>query len=72
MKICMACRVALKVERNGVVVTYQGDTYSADLLKCPSCGHEILAGMSTARYDPDRESYDKHPEWAQLGEVDVN
>lgn len=72
MKICMTCRVALKVERNGVVVTYQGDTYSADLYKCPSCGHQILAGMSTARYDPDRKGYDMHPEWAQLGEINVN
>lgn len=49
--ICPKCELELRAKKNGVPVESMADfgsyqLYMADLLYCPSCGLEIIAGLS--------------------------
>lgn len=60
--ICVKCQIEYKPEKNGVVVEEMASfgsykLWSADLWKCPKCGHEIIAGFAdrnfAEHYQPD-------------------
>ena len=61
-KICGKCLVGLRCEMNGVVIHWNGDTYHADLYKCPECGALVLDGFGQPSFDPDKEQYFRTPE----------
>ena len=46
--ICLPCPARYEPKKNGVEVAY-GDTgiQPGDLWQCPSCGHEMIQGLSS-------------------------
>ena len=60
--VCVKCEVEYKPEENGVVVEEMASfgsykLWQADLVKCPKCGNEIIAGFGNENfaehYQPD-------------------
>jgi len=54
--ICTNCRVKFRPKDNGISVLEQhkGKTirlWRADLLQCPDCGAEVIAGFGETAYD---------------------
>lgn len=50
--VCVKCGLTLKTEKVGVVaqenLSHKGDPYKiwqADMLACPECGYQVLAGF---------------------------
>ena len=42
MLICVKDKCGLVVEKNGVLLHFgSGTCYSADIMKCPACGHQM-------------------------------
>ena len=49
MPICARCEVEYRPEKNGIWLCVHADfgpykIWSADLLKCPRCGHLLISG----------------------------
>lgn len=70
--ICPKCEIPYLPEKNGIIVEEMAgfDPYklwSADLLKCPKCGGEIIAGFGNQplciHSDPDYKAIRK--KWAK-------
>jgi predicted RNA-binding Zn-ribbon protein involved in translation (DUF1610 family) len=53
LPICVSCGLEYRTVLNGALVTYEWlnpprpfEVYSADMLQCPDCGHEIISGIA--------------------------
>jgi hypothetical protein len=65
--ICINCQCELKPETNGVIVVEMASfgpykVWSADLLKCPGCGVEIVSGFADQPIRADHYAKD-FPDW---------
>jgi hypothetical protein len=43
--VCLKCRTRLTAKTNGVIVEMGDALWKADLLQCPKCGFELVAGF---------------------------
>ena len=60
MLVCVRCQVEMFVEKNGVGVDLNDDTYAADRYECPVCGLQILNTNKLSSYDPTHEMYTEY------------
>lgn len=44
--ICHKCRVEMRCKKNGFAVQIGFTVFSADLYKCPKCGHEVITEVA--------------------------
>mgnify|MGYP005840898725 FL=1 len=52
---------------NGIVTHYNGNTYHADLFKCPRCGAQVIDGFGQPIFDPQKTHYENAP--AKFAEI---
>lgn len=70
MLVCRNCREQMVVASNDCGVNYGGGhVYSADLWRCPSCGHEVAVCNSNPHHDP---GYTGSKVWVDMGDAGMD